>query len=80
MRIFFNCTYCDLKWEENVYSQGSIQEKKCLRCGDSKLKYKDAKDIIIDTYAGCPPFPEKTEAEKKKELEQDEKNKTYWWD
>lgn len=59
MRILFECTYCGNRWEDEVWNQSRIESTRCPKCGDKKLKVKDANTAKIDTYKGCPPFPEK---------------------
>jgi transcription elongation factor Elf1 len=61
VNILFECTYCGHRWEEEIWNQSRIESTKCSKCGDSKLKAKDAAVAKIDGYKGCPPFPEKKE-------------------
>lgn len=51
--------YCDYKWEGFLYSANIPDDKRCSKCGDSHIRTKDLSDMTIDTYIGCPPFPEK---------------------
>lgn len=59
MNLIIECTYCGHKWEKPVYNKQSIEEEKCVRCGDSNLKVRDASVSKIDAYKGCPAFPPK---------------------
>ncbi len=54
MKVHFECQYCGKSWTEVVYRQP--QKTKCAKCGDSKIRMKEA--VSIDTYKGCPPFPD----------------------
>jgi len=57
--IHFTCTYCNHKWESQIYSKMGIDSTKCPKCKDSNLEVRDAKSRTIDTYAGAPPFASK---------------------
>lgn len=59
MRIHLECIYCGHIWDRLIYSEDQISKIKCIKCGDRKLKVKDYKDNKLDSYIGCPPFPEK---------------------
>ena len=65
MKVQFICQYCDLRWVEKVFSDHAIKNFRCLRCKDHNLRAKKLEDVTIDTYVGCPPFPEKTEEQPK---------------
>lgn len=55
-----------------MYS-GSHTEEVCTKCGDSNIDVKELSKTKINTYLGCPPFPEE---EKKKEMSNPD---TYYW-
>lgn len=58
MELLFICRYCDHKWRKHVYSN-TVTDEKCLRCGDTNIDVKELSKARIDSYIGCPPFPEK---------------------
>jgi hypothetical protein len=59
VNLIIECTYCGHKWEKAVYNKQSIEDEKCVRCGDSNLKVRDASVSKVDAYKGCPAFPQK---------------------
>lgn len=68
MRVHITCNYCDLKWEETVYSEIALKSKRCMKCKDKNLRIRDLKDFYIDTYIGCPPFPKDEDDEDKQPI------------
>lgn len=50
------CTYCNKKWERNIYSSSNVTEFECPVCGDKHVKIKDLTIDKVDYYAGSPPF------------------------
>ncbi len=55
-QVHFTCTYCNHKWEAQVYSKVAIDNTRCPKCKDANLEVRDPKSRTIDTYAGAPPF------------------------
>lgn len=53
------CTYCGHHWEAYIYTQAQLAGKICTKCDDKHLRFQELNDTKIDTYIGCPPFPEK---------------------
>lgn len=59
MIVELECTYCGKKWQIQSVNQAQIESSKCIKCGDSSLKIRDASKSKIDYYEGCPAFPDK---------------------
>lgn len=60
MRIHLSCRYCGAKWEAFANNKQSIEDMKCVICGDTTLEVRDATKVEkIDYYMGCPPFIDK---------------------
>jgi len=74
MNILFKCTYCGNDWvEKRFFTSVSEISAQCPKCGDKKVKAKDADGDRIDSYIGCPPF----EKAQKLELESPEDDRDY---
>lgn len=57
--VHFTCTYCGYKWRKEVYTTADIE--KCSVCGDAKVDAVELSKYCIDSYQGCPDFPEDEE-------------------
>lgn len=82
MNVLFKCTYCGHDWVEKRFFT-SVQDvsAQCPKCGDKKVRAKDADGDRIDSYIGCPPFKD----DKKIELDSphemyDDKDYGVWGD
>lgn len=60
MMYYFICDFCDCRWSESAYDPS---RKKCISCGDKKVRYNEKSRVIVDTYEGSPAFPEKEDDE-----------------
>ncbi len=60
MKVQIVCQYCDFKWIQAIYSPDNVDQK-CLKCKDTNLVVKDLSKVQLDTYIGCPAFPEEKE-------------------
>lgn len=67
MQVRLECTYCGHSWERSVYTKGVVAGLSCMVCNDSRLKAREINDAKVDTYQGCPPFPEKPPEKVEKE-------------
>jgi hypothetical protein len=76
MQVEIECTYCGHKEQDDVYNQYSLHGRRCKKCKDSNLKFKDLTQTKIDYYQGCPPFPEKKE---KKASSDDQPLDPFYW-
>ena len=58
MNFVIICLYCDHKETRQYFSKSMVKGDKCSRCGDKNLKVKEESSTKIDTYIGCPEFPD----------------------
>lgn len=65
MKIHVTCNYCGNKWDDFITSMDFKTRLNCEICNEaSQLKVREEKPgDKIDTYQGCPPFPEDKEDE-----------------
>lgn len=57
MKFELTCTYCGHVWNEDVYSEYSLNGKKCVKCQDKKIKVKNLTASKVNYYEGAPEFP-----------------------
>ena len=77
MEVQLTCTYCDHKFIKSIYNTDIIKSTVCQKCGDRNLKAKELSSVTIDSYEGCPPFPEKV-IKKEKSQESEDSMYPYW--
>lgn len=54
--IRIECKYCGEVYFKTDYSIKKTET--CRRCNDKELSMMKKSDYLIDTYKGCPSFPE----------------------
>lgn len=65
MEIKSKCAYCGVVEFIHIQYEAMLNDLKCHHCNQPDLQFsRVTKDEMIDSYAGCPPFPEKKAEEK----------------
>lgn len=60
MKFIVTCKYCNHRITKEYYSKVSAENSNCEKCNSSSyVVAKEYSKVIIDTYEGSPPFPEK---------------------
>jgi hypothetical protein len=67
MKVHIMCRYCGFKLVKEIYGQSSLENEKCIKCGDRDLDVKEFSKSTVDYYQGCPPFPDKNSVRKEPE-------------
>lgn len=75
-KYHLECTYCGHNWEENRLFGTPL----CSRCGDKKIRIKEAERSKIDYYEGCEPFPKQSETKGQSKEDRSSKDSYFYGD
>lgn len=61
MELLLTCRYCNNTWRLNPETLKANGYPECSKCGDENIDIKELDKSRIDSYIGCPKFPEPKE-------------------
>lgn len=61
------CTYCGFIWQKGFYNESALKSTACVKCKDRHIRARNLDDARIDSYIGCPDFPEEKPSQKTEE-------------